>query len=52
LPLVLPGVKPWVSSEAISKGTPWFTSIEEQLRKSGACLICVTPENIGSQWLY
>ena len=52
LPLVLPGVKPWLSSEDITKGTPWFASISEQLQKSAACLICITPENVGSPWLF
>ena len=52
LPEALPGVKPWVSSEDITKGTPWFSAISDQLARSRACLICVTPENVGSQWLY
>ena len=42
LPEVLPGVKAWMSSEDITKGTPWFASISDQLSRSGACLICVT----------
>src|SRR5262249_35404460 len=52
LPEVRPGVKPGLSSEDITKGTPWFASLSAQLGRSGACLICVTPENIGSAWLY
>ena len=31
LPEVLPGVKPWLSSEDITKGTPWFASLSAQL---------------------
>ncbi len=52
LPGVLPGVRPWMSSEDITKGTPWFSSISSQLSRSGACLILVTPENVGSSWLF
>src|SRR6266446_10561702 len=52
LPGVLPGVRTWTSSEDITKGAPWFSSISAQLSKSGACLILITPENVGSQWLF
>jgi hypothetical protein len=52
LPGVLPGVRTWTSSEDITKGAPWFSSISAQLSKSGACLILITPENVGSPWLF
>jgi hypothetical protein len=52
LPKALPGVSPWISSEDITKGRPWFTAISEQLRQSKVCLICVTPENVKSPWLF
>jgi hypothetical protein len=52
LPNALPGVKPWMSKEDITKGTTWFNAISDQLARSGACLICVTPENIQSAWLF
>src|SRR5262249_20911444 len=52
LPEAVPGVKPWVSSGDISKGAAWFSEISKQLRRSGACLVCVTPENTKSEWLY
>jgi hypothetical protein len=52
LPDVLPGSKPWLSSEDITKGTPWFSSLSAQLAKSHACLIFVTPENANSPWLF
>jgi hypothetical protein len=52
LPGVLPGVRTWTSSEDITKGAPWFSSISDQLGKSEACLIMITPENVGSAWLF
>jgi hypothetical protein len=52
LPEALPGVKPWMSSEDITKGTSWFKAISDQLSRSRACLICITPENVNSSWLY
>jgi hypothetical protein len=52
LPQLLPVVKPWMSSLDIAKGTAWFTAISDQLARSRACLLLITPENIGSSWLY
>jgi hypothetical protein len=52
LPLLLPGVKPWMSSLDIRKGTAWFSAISEQLARSRACLLIITPENINSSWMY
>jgi hypothetical protein len=52
LPEALPGAKPWMSKQDISKGRPWFASVSEQLSRSNACLVCVTPENVASPWLY
>jgi len=51
-PTVLPGVKPWISSEGIAKGKPWFGSVAAQLGKSPVCLICVTAKNVRAPWLY
>jgi hypothetical protein len=39
LPEALPGAKPWMSKEDISKGRPWFASVSEQLSRSKACLV-------------
>jgi hypothetical protein len=49
---VLPGCKPWVSSEDIAKGTRWSDALHTQLDKTQICLVCVTPENVLSPWLY
>jgi TIR domain len=49
---VVNGVEPWVSSQDIEKGTSWFKSISEQLSRSRACILLITPENIKSEWLY
>jgi hypothetical protein len=46
------GVEPWISSQDIEKGTPWFDAISEQLGRSRACILFVTPENLKSEWLY
>jgi hypothetical protein len=51
-PKVLPGVKPWISSEDIAKGKPWFLEIATQLGSSPVCVVCITRNNVGSPWLY
>jgi hypothetical protein len=49
---VFPNAKCWVSKDNIEKGRPWFRSICEQLAKSQVCIICITPENAESKWIY
>jgi hypothetical protein len=52
LPVVLPGTKPWMSKLDITKGKPWFQEISDQLARCRVCIICVTPTNVKSTWLY
>ena len=49
---VLPTCKPWVSSEDITKGKRWSDELHGQLEKSKVAIICITPENVKSPWLY
>jgi hypothetical protein len=52
LPLVLPGVQPWMSAIDIAKGKEWFRELQQVLGDATACIICVTDENIRSPWIY
>ena len=52
LPSVIQAVEPFVSSEDISKGTPWYPRIATELASSKAAIVVVTPENIGSVWVH
>lgn len=52
LPAVLHGIDPWVSDKDIGKGTEWFPALQGMLSKTQFCLICVTPENVHSPWIY
>jgi TIR domain len=52
LPEVIPNLKPWISSEDIAKGTPWYGNLMGQLEHTKKCIICVTPENVGSPWIF
>jgi hypothetical protein len=50
IPLVLQPVKPWISRE-IEKGSRWEDTISERLEVANFGIICLTPENLRSEWL-
>ncbi len=52
LPRVLPGIDPWMSSKDIDKGKDWFRELQSVLSETRLCLICVTPDNVRSPWIY
>lgn len=52
LPKVLPGIKPWMSKLDIDKGTNWFGELHAYLAEAKAVIVCVTPENVRSPWIY
>lgn len=51
LPLVLQYVKPWVSDKDIGAGDRWAQSIAGELESSNFGIICITPENLQSEWI-
>lgn len=51
LPTVLDGLVITYSPD-IEKGEPWFNSIGLELRQSRAGLVCLTPENLQSDWIH
>lgn len=51
LPVVLPFVKPWVSSEDIPKGARWAAELAVELKTTDYGIICVTPSNLGEPWI-
>ncbi len=51
LPTVIQAIDPFVSSEDIEKGARWNTDIAQELKESSFGLICVTKDNLNSQWL-
>ena len=52
LPTVVPGIQPWMSSKDIVKGKDWFAELQSVLAGARLCIICVTPENVRSPWIY
>jgi hypothetical protein len=50
--VVVPGSDPWMSSLDISPGDGWFPELMEKLEQTEFCIICLTPDNLRSPWLY
>ncbi len=51
IPCVIQGVEPYFSSEDIDKGARWSTDIAKELETASFGILCVTKENLQSQWL-
>jgi TIR domain len=51
LPRILSSVRPWMSESDIHKGDRWSEQVGRQLRDHRIGIICVTPENMASEWL-
>lgn len=51
-PEVIPHAQPWMSSQDISPGSRWFVDLMSQLEDVTFCVICLTPDNVRSPWLY
>lgn len=52
LPLMFNATEPWLSSTDIEKGTSWWAEISSQLERASIGIICLTPDNLTSQWLH
>jgi hypothetical protein len=51
IPLILQNVRPFLSPADIEKGGKWQSEISKELNESNFGLICLTRENLKSQWL-
>lgn len=51
LPMVLQYVEPFVSDKDISAGERWAQAIAGELEASNFGIICITPENLNSEWI-
>ncbi len=49
--MALSYVKPWVSDKDIGAGDRWAQSIAGELETSNFGIICITPENLQSEWI-
>lgn len=52
LPTVLQAIKPWLSEEDINKGARWAFELSEQLETTNACIVCITPDSLTSEWIH
>lgn len=51
LPLILQYAEPWVSDKDIGAGDRWAQAIAGELETSNFGILCITPENLNSQWI-
>lgn len=51
LPMVLQYVEPFVSDKDIAAGERWAQTIAGELEASNFGIICITPENLNSEWV-
>lgn len=51
VPLILPAVKPFITTTDIDKGARWQGDISRELDQSNFGIVCLTSENLSSQWL-
>jgi hypothetical protein len=51
LPMVLQYVEPFVSEKDISAGDRWAQTIASELEAANFGIICITPENLNSEWV-
>lgn len=51
IPCVIQDIQPYFSSEDIDKGARWSTDIAKELESASFGILCVTKDNLESQWL-
>jgi hypothetical protein len=51
LPKIINAIKPWLSSADIDKGARWSTDVAMRLEVAKAGIICLTPNNLHSDWI-
>ncbi|MCS3738244.1 toll/interleukin-1 receptor domain-containing protein [Rhizobium sp. BK661] len=51
LPLILPAIEPFITTTDIEKGARWQGEISRELEESNYGIVCLTAQNLQSQWL-
>lgn len=51
IPYIVQHADPWVSDKDISAGERWAQKIAGELESSNFGILCITPENISSEWI-
>lgn len=50
--MLINALDPYVSTEDIEKGTIWRTEIAAKLEETDCGILCVTPQNLHSEWMH
>lgn len=51
LPKIINAIKPWLSVADIEKGARWSTDVATRLKDAKAGIVCLTPNNLHSEWI-
>lgn len=51
IPDIVQHAEPWVSDKDISAGERWAQKIAGELESSNFGILCITPENLSSEWI-
>ena len=51
VPLILPAAQPFITTTDIDKGARWQGEISRELNDSNYGIVCLTKDNLTSQWL-
>ena len=51
LPKIINAIDPWLSSADVDKGARWATDIAMRLEAAKVGIICLTPDNLHSDWI-
>lgn len=51
LGLAFPSVEFWMTAEDIPPGTEWFAALGNALSTARLSIVCLTPQNLSSQWI-
>ena len=52
LPNIIQSAAPYFAPEDTDKGSRWLPNISKELADSHVGLICVTPNNLGNEWIH
>jgi hypothetical protein len=51
-PLIIQGLEPFLSAHDIESGARWTETLTNTLDESSFGILCLTPDNLDSKWLY
>ncbi len=52
LPTMIQALDPYISTRDIRKGDRWLMGLNKELETTFVGILCLTPDNLGSDWLH